>query len=89
MAGNLRVKLNLSEFNRFRNSAEVVAILEEKAAYIADRATAGSRFHDDTGDPFRVTTVHNRSRAVTFVATANFDGILAESVDRTLSKAIE
>jgi hypothetical protein len=88
MARGVRLKLNIGEFNAFRNSGPVVDVLEAAAEEMKARAEAGNRFHTEPGDAFRVTTVHNRSRAVVFVSTGNFDGILAESVDRTLSKAV-
>jgi hypothetical protein len=89
MARGTRLKLNIGEFNAFRNSEAVTSVLEGLADEMKARAEAGNRFHTEPGDAFRVTTVHNRSRAVVFVSTANFDGVLAESVDRTLSKAVE
>lgn len=86
--GNVRVKLNLAAFNAIRNSEEVVAVLEEAAGQIQGRADAANPYHDEPGEPFRVNTVHNRTRAVTFVSTGNFDGILAEAKHRALSKGI-
>lgn len=84
----VRVKLNIGQFNALRNSPEVVGLLEEHGEQIRAAAETMNTRRTADGDAFRVTTVHNRTRAVTFVATANIDGIRAEATDRILSKAL-
>lgn len=86
--GTVRVKLTIAGFNAIRNSEEVVGLLEDIGQDIMSRANTATRFHNEAGDPFKMNTVHNRTRAVTFVSTANIDGILAEVYDRALSKGI-
>lgn len=87
--GTTRIQLNIPAFNAYRNEQSVVDAMEAIANEIAGRANSAVTTHEDPGDPFVVETVHNRSRAVTFVRTANIDGRLAEAHHRTLSLSIQ
>jgi hypothetical protein len=83
----IKFKPDIAGFNALRNSDGVVELLETVGENVRGRAESMNRFDSDPGEAFRVTVVHNQSRAVVFVATASIDGIRAESIDRTLSKA--
>jgi hypothetical protein len=87
--GAPRVVVKLAAFNAIRNSAEVVALLEAEGQRIAAAANAAVTSRTDTSeDPFGVNTVHNASRAVTFVHTTSYDGIVAEATNRALTRAV-
>lgn len=90
MPANVRLKLNIPAFNEYRNDPSVVDALETIAHEIAARANAAvtAREYPEDGDAFKVNTVHNRTRAVTFVFTGGFDGELAEATTRALSRAV-
>jgi len=86
---SVRLEIHVDAFNAYRNSDTVTAALEEIAHAIAARANAQVtvREHPEQ-EPFAVHTVHNATRAVTFVGTAGIDGELAEATHRALSRAI-
>lgn len=88
MSANVRVQINRAGFNAIRNSDEVTGLLEDLGAQIAATANSFSRYYDEPDEPFDTDTVHNQSRAVVFVRTNNFDGVLAEAHDRALTRAI-
>jgi hypothetical protein len=85
---SVRIEIHVAAFNAFRNSPEVVAALESIAHGIQARAESAVQHRTQPDDPFRVTTVHNATRAVTFVSTNSIDGELAEATHRALSRAI-
>lgn len=85
---SVRLELHVAAFNEYRNSPEVVAALEDIAHSIEGRASGQVTHHSQSDAPFRVETVHNATRAVSFVSTNSFDGELAEATHRALSRSI-
>lgn len=86
---SIRIEIHPEAFNEYRNGPSVVGAMEEIANGIAERANGMVVFREDlTEAPYKVSTVHNSSRAVTFVSTNTIDGIASEAVNRTLTRAI-
>jgi hypothetical protein len=85
---SVRIEVHVAAFNEYRNSESVVAALEDIAHGIQGRAESAVTHRTRPDEPFRVETIHNATRAVTFVSTNTFDGELAEAAHRALSRAI-
>lgn len=89
-----RVVINRAGFNALRNSPEMVAALEAVAEPIRARAQANvdaltDREFLSPGQDITVATVHNPTRAVTFVATATLKARTAEHLNRALNRAVQ
>lgn len=88
-----RVVMNRAGYDAYRNSPEVVAVLEQLAAGIQQSAQRNvdqltARPFDSPGPDITVQTVHNPSRAVVFIATATLKARTAEATTRALNRAI-
>lgn len=88
MAKSVRLVINVRGFNALRNGDEVVGLMESLASSIkarADLEIVHKSYPDQ--EAFVVATVHNPTRAVTFVRTQSEDGKVAEAANRTLTRA--
>lgn len=88
-----RVVMNRAGYDAYRNDSSVVAALEEAATTIQERAQANvdeltPRPFVSPGPDIEVETVHNRSRAVVFVATGTLKARTAEAKNRALNRAL-